>query len=150
MFEGIPFAYRLSRLQAAQRRTAKLHAIKIRQARRARVDSDELENLKQDEFLDASEFEGEIAQLQTRHWIDLAGRYHLPYPKPEDWAEPESPWYHRHLTREAVVRLRASIRQEQKERWERWGRWVPMITALVTALAGLLGVLLGVISVLKR
>jgi hypothetical protein len=133
-------------LQTRQRRVAAENDKKIQNLRKSKAERELIQAAEYEAWVDDEDFEGEIAQQQTRHLIRLAGKYLLPYPEKPDWAEERGPFYYRHLTREASARLRSAIRQEQKERSERWARWVPVLTVLT----GLLGVLIGVIASLKK
>lgn len=133
-------------LQAWRERVWAKHDRMLKQAHKEGKPHDEIERMQHQRYTDDIEFEGEIAELWTRHLLRRIGWYHLPYPNGDDWAEERQPFYHHHLTREAIVRVRREIRAEQKELWERRARWLP----LVTALTGLLGTVIGVIAAFKH
>src|ERR1700730_6896644 len=119
MRDGIVFSLRLWRLQSRQRRVLLNYDRKLKQARKERkTPLEEVQSIQRDREYADIEFDGKIGELWTPHLIALASKYHLPYPDREDWNEPTGPFFHRHLTREASVKLRSAIRAEQKERWE--------------------------------
>lgn len=154
MLDNLLHYFRLRRLQSRRRHVQKLNDKRVRAVRAVPPHVSTIEPevhvqaAEYEAWCDDREFEGEILQLQTRHLIRLLEVYDLPYPEQSDWVAPEdnAPFYHRHLTRVALARLRSAIRQERKERWEGWTRWTPLLSALT----GLLGVTVAVIALFLK
>lgn len=145
MLYEISHKYRLWRLQKRQKAVAGENDEMVSSLVKAKKDSDDIRQAEYGAFWDDQQFEGRIDQLESRYLIHQIRKYGLAYPAHEDWELNETSG-HRHLKREAMVRVRRDIRSEKKERWEAWLRWLP----IVTALTGLLGTLIGLVSALMR
>ena len=144
--DHLPYFLRLRLLQHRQERAEINHNKKIKKLRKSGATNDQIESAEYDAQFDDMDFDGDILQMQTRHLIRCLGRYSLPFPDRADWAVAIPPHYYRHLTREAIVRVRASIRQERKERWEAATRWTPLLSALT----GLLGVIAAILALFLK
>jgi hypothetical protein len=143
--DRLPYAIRLRLLHSRRRRVDAANEVKIKHARSTGNDEN-LARAQSDARFDYEDFSGSILLLQTQHLVDQLDRYSLPFPESSDWAEPEAPFYLRHLKREALARARAALRAEKKELWSARLLWLPLLTALT----GFMGTLIGVIAVLSK
>ena len=78
MFEEAIFSWRLARLRAKRRKCAADDDHKIRELRRARADREEVHLAEWEAGEALRELDDEIEALQTRHLLDLTGKYLLP------------------------------------------------------------------------
>ena len=130
---------------------------KIAQARKEgnREEVKSLESGEMHEVLMAWE---EFDLLVTNELRAKASLLLLPLPPCPSGEEEENEWWRRGtcifpgwlLTREGVKRVRAEIRQEQKEHREALLAWVPAITGILGALIGIVGVLTGLLALVLR
>lgn len=147
MINAIVYRFKLWRLLKRQQQVSEEHDRQLQILHRPPQDRDSIEGERSQAFHDHQEFEGALNELETRYIIHQIRAYRLPGAESGEWEE--TLWF-RHLTRQALARLRSAIRAEQKERFERWSRWVPLVTGLTGALTGLIGVVIGLLATLAR
>lgn len=149
MFEGVTFAVRLAWLQRTRRKWRRRYTKRLSGIRITPAGAAKREEILQDMQVDLGDCDGEIAELQTAYLIDRAERYGLLTPERaegQSWDQTQGSMPYWHLTAEAMIKLRAEIRAEQKERWSVRLLWLPLLTALT----GIIGTLIGLFAILKK
>jgi len=146
MFDGVILRINIWRLQRQKRnrlRQYHVECLKIRRINQAAANR--RRELLEDLSSDLGNIDGEIWQLISSDLVDRSQRYQLPLPESVDWSETGGLAY-RHLTPEAIARVRTEIRIEQKERWSTRLLWLPLLTSLT----GALGTMIGLIAIFKN
>lgn len=144
------YRFRLSQAQAEKRRVEEMYSREIAAARSA-GDDHKAEELWGDKIREEIDAEEKIYVLQTQRLLQLAEDYFLPRPpftgaQTDAWRRSDAfgRW---HLTDEAMVSLRAAIREERTARMEELKSWVTLGIQVATAAIGVIGALIGYAAV---
>jgi hypothetical protein len=136
------FRYQLNQHFAQQDRVRKDYTSRIAKARKKGVDSEELDQLISEAWMEETLITDEVSLLVTRFWLRRAQRLFVPTPDRKDgemWRECRNR-PNPVLTEMGISVVRAAVRDEEKASREVWMLAVTGITGVIGSLTGLLAV----------
>lgn len=140
MFSEIVFQWKLWRMQVGRRKVMARFQERYADAVESKAPKDEVEKLKNEEYVDLNEWDEEIQVMTTAHLVEQAARLQLPLPPRSDeqyWEESNFVGY-KVLSRAGIVKVRTDIRAEQKANWEFWANRITLALALIGSIFGVL------------
>jgi hypothetical protein len=147
MIGWLGYRYHLFRLQYKRAKATRGH-IKVWNKAKAENKSDnDLGALALIHLQDMGRFEDERYELESHYLYTLAEKYLIPLPEPnlhdtENFQKTKDGSTYR-LTNTAILKLRAAIRAEKKDRSELARSWLAGLTGLIGVLIGLVAIILG-------
>ena len=131
--------YKIWKLQRERERTRKYHHKRINAAEKKRMPQEEIDSLMTDAIFEDVEVEDKIIQMQTWCLSRQAEKYFIPTPRldEEDAWERCTHTRQRRWNPQTILKMKATIREEQKYRREYWQSWVTLSIGVIGALTGL-------------
>lgn len=150
MFGLLRFRYKIWSLEKDIRKISKAYETDIKNARKQKASSAEMESIRQGKQFELSMANEEIMEAHTDWLSEIAHRLMIPIPNAweesgkDKWVEGTA--VRRYLNEHGMSEVRAAIRAERKARAELIVMWVPMISGV----AGLIGTFTGLVAVYMK